>query len=45
MTVDGVVDSVPRDEDCQVLHREVNDEEWDKNDNKILLIVMTHTLW
>ena len=29
-----MVDSVPADEDCEVLDREVNDEEWDKNDNK-----------
>ena len=29
----------------ELLDCEVNDEEWDKNYNKMLLIVMTPTFW
>ena len=32
--LNGVGDSVPPDEGCEVLDGEVNDEEWNKNDNK-----------
>ena len=32
--LDGVVDSVPPDEGCEVLDGEVNNEEWDKNGKK-----------
>ena len=32
--LDGVVDSVPPDEGCEVLDGEVTDEEWDENDNE-----------
>ena len=31
-----MVDSVPPDEDCEVPDGEVNDEEWDRNDNKYI---------
>ena len=32
--LDGVVDSFPPDEGCEVLDEEMNEEEWDKNGNK-----------
>ena len=39
-----MVDSVLPNEGCEVFDVEMNDEEWDKNGNqKMLLIVMTHT--
>ena len=31
--LDGVIDSVPPDEGCEVLDGEMDDEEWNKNDN------------
>jgi len=43
--MDGVVDSVPPDEGCEVLDEEVNDEECDQNDNKMSLIVITPIFW
>ena len=41
--LDGVVDSIPLDEGCEVFDGEVIDEEWDKNDNNMLQIMMTPT--
>jgi len=32
--LNGVVDSVPPDKCCEVLNGGVNDEEWDKSDNR-----------
>ena len=32
----GVVDNVPPDERCKVLYGEVKDEQWDKNDKKVV---------
>ena len=43
--LDGVVDSVPPNEGCEVLNGEVNDEELHKMKIRILLIVMTPTFW
>ena len=34
MKLDGVVDSVPPDEDFEVLDGKINDEEWDRNGNE-----------
>jgi len=43
--LNGVVDSVPPDKCCEVLNGGVNDEEWDKSDKEMLLIVMMVTFW
>ena len=36
--LDGMGESVPLGEGCEVLDREVNAEEWGKNDYKMLLL-------
>ena len=41
--LDGVVESAPLDEGCEVLDGKVNDGQWGKNDNRMLLLAMTPT--
>jgi len=43
--VNGVVDSVPPDEGCEVLGGELSDKEWGKNDNKTVAVTRILIKW